>query len=246
MGGLQRNAGVERARGKWIAFLEADDVLTDGSLRSRWEAIANDPKINFVAGDFLLQPLDADTESWMDRFANIPEVSADISRLQQARLNDEGVWVSNPISILMWGIVRTPTVFVRKTLFEQIGGFDESLWVGEDFHLWMRLGIREKQLYLIAQPLAIYRRREGSITLNDKHPAERGREATILLLRDPNFRSVRPMLRRRLTRMDSAPMWHYRTKGLRREALLASLRVLRHGPLETTHWRNVLGTILGR
>jgi teichuronic acid biosynthesis glycosyltransferase TuaG len=45
-----RNMGLDHARGEYVAFLDADDLLPPRSLASRMEVMLADPKVHFVDG----------------------------------------------------------------------------------------------------------------------------------------------------------------------------------------------------
>jgi glycosyltransferase involved in cell wall biosynthesis len=242
-----RNAGVAAARGEWIALVDADDLLTPDSLQRRWDVARRTGGECLVAGDFTERSLDGSEASWIDRFETNPELADSIGMIQAER--GSGTFARIPAhsasALVLWGVVRTQSAFFTKSAFDAVGGFDERLRVGEDFHLWMRLAL-DRDICFVPGSVAIYRRREGSLTLGDRHPAERGREATLLLLRDPAFHQLRPGLRGRLLRMDRGLMWHYRRSGERSKALSAALRVLRATPTDSGSWKALAGTLLGR
>jgi succinoglycan biosynthesis protein ExoO len=242
-----RNAGVATANGEWIALVDADDLLTPGSLQRRWDVARRTGGECLIAGDFIERSVDGAEASWIDRFGTNPELAEAIGTIQAER--GSGAFARIPgdsaSALVLWGLVRTPSVFFTKAAFEAAGGFDERLRVGEDFHLWMRLSL-DRDICFVPGSVAVYRRREGSLTLNDRHPAERGREAVVLLLQDPSFRRLRPGLKRRLLRMDRGLMWHYRQTGERSAARAAALRVLRSDPANPGSWKALAGTLLGR
>ena len=51
--GAVRNAGVERARTKWVAYLDGDDVWKPRRLERQIEASGRHPEASFVAADFV-------------------------------------------------------------------------------------------------------------------------------------------------------------------------------------------------
>jgi GT2 family glycosyltransferase len=53
-------------------------------------------------------------------------------------------------------LVSPSAVLIRRKLFEQLGGFDESLPVCEDYDLWLRLSVRVP-VGLVREPLVIKR-----------------------------------------------------------------------------------------
>jgi hypothetical protein len=47
-------------------------------------------------------------------------------------------------TLLVYNFIPTPTVLTSRRLVQELGGFDESLSVGEDLDLWIRLARRGK------------------------------------------------------------------------------------------------------
>lgn len=92
----QMNAGAKQAQGEWLLFLHADTVLPAGALQ-RLNEMENDPAIQ--ASGFMHQ---FSGDDWRLRF---------ISFLDNFRCTK---------SLVIYG---DQALFVRRTLFEQLGGF---------------------------------------------------------------------------------------------------------------------------
>jgi len=115
-----RNRGIAAARGELIAFLDADDLWTEGSLALRLAALDSDPELDFVYGIMRGFPdPDRPPPAWIPRRHN----------------SDEGGLLSSFV--------------VRRAACARVGEFDESLMIGEDLDWICRLqdsGSRGRQL----------------------------------------------------------------------------------------------------
>ena len=95
----QMNAGVKQAKGEWLLFLHADTVLPDGAL-ARLNSMESDQTVE--AGGFL------------HRF------SGDDWRLKLISFLDNFRCIRSRI------IYGDQALFIRRTLFEQLGGFPDQ------------------------------------------------------------------------------------------------------------------------
>lgn len=150
-----RNRGIERARGDWVAFIDADDIWLPGKLRAQWQALAGAPQARMACS------------AWRVWASSQPEPPALLLAETAAQAGDAQRWAGPSgwiyPQLLLGCQVWTSTVLVQRALLAEIGGFDTSLRIGEDYDLWLRAS-RASPILRVAQPLALYRRHPASIT----------------------------------------------------------------------------------
>lgn len=113
-----RNHGIRQSRGEWVAFLDADCYWLPGKLTAQL-AVAGD-EAGFVYTGSLLVDEQGHT------MAARPAVVRD-----------------HLVEGLIWGnLLSTSSVMARRAALLAVGGFDETLRIGEDWDLWLRLAAR--------------------------------------------------------------------------------------------------------
>lgn len=118
-----RNLGARMARGRLLAFLDADDLWMPDKLRSQVAALEARPRAAFAYG----------------AFNSIDEQGNPVPR--PARVRPSG---DISAALFMYNFVTTSSVLVRRDVFLEMGGFDESLVWSEDYDLWIRLAERHE------------------------------------------------------------------------------------------------------
>ena len=112
------NRGFATAKGAVLAYLNSDDLYFPWSVESVVHSFSLHPDADFVYGDAIA----VDDVSGRHAFNFQPPFNGDYVR--------------------RWGFLCQPTVFWRRSVFEEEGGFDESLRYVADCDYWMRLGGR--------------------------------------------------------------------------------------------------------
>jgi hypothetical protein len=135
-----RNEGVALARGRWIAFLDDDDLWAPHKLRAQLD-VAKAARADFVyASGFIV-----DEHLAVLRLLPAPTVDGLFSE------------------ILRWNVIGGPsTMLIRRDILERAGGFDERLSVLADWDLWARLASSNRPA-ACPEPLVAFVRHSGSM-----------------------------------------------------------------------------------
>lgn len=223
-----RNAGIRVSSGEFVAFLDADDLYSRDKIHAEISAFDSRPGLGIVFCDVAKFTNDDTRELQPGFLEELGFLEIAASQLEHIGGNrylcgeDFYNFMSSQITSL-----ATPSVLIRRSaLLREPYWFNENLVAGEDVDLWFRLA-RHCRIGFVAEVLAYYRQREGSLTGDtervlrgaiDAHGAnlERGRD---------RLSAVEiALIQRRLARQYSVLAYHMLVKGKRNAARTAYLK----------------------
>lgn len=130
--GPSRNWGAREARGRYLALLDSDDLWLPDKLARQLESLRRSGlRVGHVQ------------EIWYRDGRRVEPL-----RAHRAQAGDLYTRSLHAICVSGSGVL------VERSLFLEMGGFDEELFVCEDYEFWLRVAARE-HFDLVAEPLVI-------------------------------------------------------------------------------------------
>jgi glycosyltransferase involved in cell wall biosynthesis len=146
-----RNLGIKEAIGQYIMPLDADDMMTPDFIVKHLQEFQRDPEADLVYCDVLLIDTDGKPIKLMEK----PEY-------QDRRYMVRDLFrAGHPIIPFRLGI--------RRSVFDKIGLYDESLTVAEDYDMIRRFVKAGLNAWHLAEPLHLRRMHAGSLCRNTNH-----------------------------------------------------------------------------
>ncbi|MDH3444277.1 MAG: glycosyltransferase family 2 protein [Deltaproteobacteria bacterium] len=130
-----RNRGVKGARGRYLAFLDSDDLWVPRKLAVQVAFMDAHPDVKICQTE----------EIWIRRGARVNP---------KARHRKPSGDIFKPSLDLC--LVSPSAVMLTRELYLEVGGFDENLPVCEDYDLWLRVAVNH-DVRLLPQALVVKR-----------------------------------------------------------------------------------------
>ena len=161
------NEGIKMAKGRYIAYLDADDVCLPERFENQVEYLDAHSNVGLVYSDFYQINGNGETQ-----------------RIMKSHPHDKFVLLQN-------NYIPRSTVMHKRECLNGVGLFDESITGDDDWDMWIRISERFGMGY-IGKPLVKYRVHKGNISLLRPKRLDRGRYMKMRILEKTYERRERP------------------------------------------------------
>ena len=132
-----RNIGIDAAQGKYLLFLDGDDLIPPEKIGLQLVCFDADPKLGIVYSGWEFVAEDG------------------VLALGSLRPHKEGNVLKELLCRSLVIAVGSP--IIQRVCFDRVGGFDESLHFGEDTDMWIRIALAGFRFGYVDEILFRYR-----------------------------------------------------------------------------------------
>ncbi len=125
-----RNKGIRYSKGSWIALLDSDDQWLPEKIEKQWKIIEQFNEVNFLG------------------------CGRNNENLHFGKKVIDGLYRLDLYHILVKCYPHTSTALIHKSVFHNVGDFDENRYYAEDGELWNRI-VTKYPLYYLSESLEI-------------------------------------------------------------------------------------------
>ena len=216
-----RNAGLERARGEFVACLDCDDLWLPEHLERSVAVLEAQQDLSMVFGPSYL----IDGEG---REIGVTNYKFDLDQAY--------------VDLLRENFIVANTVVMRRVFLEQVGPFDERIFIPADWDLWLRLA-RRFPIGYINVPSAQYRM-VSNYTL--RHVEQYVEETQYVLAKHLDGDTIDSIRRRKImSRFEINYAILYREKGDMVEARLRLRKAIKSDSLSWVAYGHLALSYLG-
>ena len=180
-----RNTGIKNSQGRYIAFLDDDDLFEPCKLETQVPLLEDNPDIGFVYSDCYEFQQTRNNQKELNFAVGRNKSSTEFAKL-----------------FFMCPNVRVPVVLVKKECFDTSGFFDEMLPQDEDGDMFLRIALKWK-VFFSDYPSARVRHHGNQMSLNRVSMYESIiRSTEKILAMHPEFKSeLGPLADRRMSEL---------------------------------------------
>ncbi len=136
--GAARNAAIEKAKGKYIAFLDCDDIWLPEKLEKQAKLLESNKRLGLVYSDSYVIDSDGDLRENTCFYGKKPARGNAFNELFQ------------------FNFIPMLTVIIRREVLNKVGAFNPKYEIAEEYDLWLRIA-ECYPIDFIEQPLAKFR-----------------------------------------------------------------------------------------
>lgn len=151
---VARNTAIGMAKGDLIVFIDSDDMLLPNHVEKAVEAFENDPDLGLFCCD----------STMIDAEGN---VILNGKTWHQSLAEAKGFEIKTGLRSLA-DVFRHSNCFpgftLRREVFEELGGFDQSIFPADDYDLALRVAASRFNVFYLHEPLCLRREHDGQLS----------------------------------------------------------------------------------
>jgi glycosyltransferase involved in cell wall biosynthesis len=218
--GATRNRGISLAQAPLICPLDSDDLWLPEYLETMARALDAHPSAALASSD-----------AWV-----FDEETGRVRKKSAVAMQRPPEPVPDDPQKFLTELLRRNFIYysvaARRESLLAVGGYDERLWIGEDWELWLRLAAANLRFAYVPRLLGLHRKRTGSLTSTSERLQAGRREVYRVVAEDWDTTPEIRDLARKLSRSREL-------RGRRRAAaaaLFAPLATLRRRRVDAALW----------